>query len=121
MVITEEKVLVGINHHIEPNTFEVKWENRVLRDGDVIASTPHRCAYALAQHPSFSSDIGVEATTHLEQIAFEVKSGCLTTVDVLSAQLTSATASLTTEQASHAATQAALTAALDKLAATGIV
>lgn len=60
MALTEQKLLASVNRNIIGNTLEVKWLNEILRDGEVISSIPHRCAYGIDQKDQFIADLGAE-------------------------------------------------------------
>jgi len=81
MAIIEQRVLVSILHHIEKAAFEVKWEDRVIKDGVVIAATPFRTAfgdiYNVAGVPNFTGAIGPDASIYFASIEAEIKGGAL--------------------------------------------
>lgn len=47
MAFTEDKILVTVEINVQSNTVNIAWANRVLKDGEVISSIPHRGAYPL--------------------------------------------------------------------------
>ena len=61
MALSEQKVLYSVTHNVVTNSFEVKWLNEILRDGEVISSTPHRASYSIDQKGNMSLDLGVDA------------------------------------------------------------
>ena len=58
MALAEQKILTSINHNVVSNTLEVKWLNKILRDGEVISSIPHRGSYGVDQKDQFIADVG---------------------------------------------------------------
>lgn len=57
MALTEEKVLSNVEVCVEASAIQVKWINRILRDGQVISQLPHRAAYIQGQKEQFVADI----------------------------------------------------------------
>lgn len=57
MVLTEEKALASVEVLTEASLIQVKWINRILRDGAIISQVPHRCAYSQEQKDQFIADI----------------------------------------------------------------
>jgi len=57
MALTEEKVLASVEVCIEASTINVKWLNRIKRDGEVISEVPHRCAYSQSQKEQFVAEV----------------------------------------------------------------
>jgi hypothetical protein len=65
MALTEQRVLASVNHNKLADALEVCWADQVLRDGEVIASTAHRCAYSREQKVLFEVDLGVDAAVYV--------------------------------------------------------
>lgn len=62
MALTEQKVLAEINCLQQANAIQVRWDNQILRDGEVISSVPHRKAYSVDQKTEFLAEVeGAEA------------------------------------------------------------
>ncbi len=57
MALTEQKILKSVEVLIEQNAVNVCWENQILRDGEVISTVPHRCAYAQEQKEQFLAEV----------------------------------------------------------------
>lgn len=57
MALTEERVLKSVEVLLDAKSINVCWENRVLRDGEVIAQSNERCAYGLDQKEQFIADV----------------------------------------------------------------
>lgn len=64
MALTEEKIFAQVTRDITSNTISVKWDNVIMRDGEVISRIPHRCVYSqnqkeqlLAECPEAGSDV----------------------------------------------------------------
>ena len=57
MALTEEKALASVNVIVEASTIEVKWLNRIKRDGEVISLFPFRCCYGQDQKDQFIADL----------------------------------------------------------------
>lgn len=57
MSIQEVKVLKSVEVLPQVNAVNVLWENQIVKDGEVIASNMHRCAYSKGQREQFLQDI----------------------------------------------------------------
>lgn len=57
MAFTEQRVLNQVTILIEQSAVNVQWLDQVLRDGEVIASTPFRKAYSSTQKAEFAADM----------------------------------------------------------------
>lgn len=64
MTLTEEKIFAQVTRDITSNTIGVKWDNVIMRDGEVISRVPHRCVYSpdqkdklLAECPEAAPDV----------------------------------------------------------------
>ena len=70
MALTEQKILSSVTHNVTANTVDVKWLNQILRDGEVISETPHRCAYHTEQKDQFTADLGIDAPKYLAMVGW---------------------------------------------------
>lgn len=59
MMIIKDKVLVSITVKLDTNTVDIAWANRVIEDGNIIASVPDRGAFPLDDN---GDPIGVDTT-----------------------------------------------------------
>lgn len=55
--LEEKKVLAAVTYSAESNSFEVRWLNKILRDGEVISSIPHRASYSIEQRAEFLAEV----------------------------------------------------------------
>ncbi len=53
----EKKVLSQVTILPETNTINVRWDLQVLKDGNVIATTYHRCAYGVSDKAKFLAEV----------------------------------------------------------------
>ena len=65
MALTEQRVLASVNHNKMSDALEVTWADQILRDGEVIASTAHRCAYTREQKALFEQALGADAVAYV--------------------------------------------------------
>lgn len=49
MALTEDQILVSFEVNVSSSTVSILWNDRILRDGEVISSTPHRGVYELLE------------------------------------------------------------------------
>lgn len=71
-MLEEKKVLKSVEVLAQANAVNVLWENQILRDGVVISTTNHRCAYGAGQEEMFVTDLGDEATKYVGLIDWTV-------------------------------------------------
>ena len=57
MSIQEIKLLKSVEVLPQVNAVNVLWENNIVKDGEVIASNMHRCAYGKGQREKFLEEI----------------------------------------------------------------
>lgn len=57
MALSEQRVLKSVEVLPQAAAVNVLWEDQVLRDGEVIATTPFRCAYTQEQKDRFLSEV----------------------------------------------------------------
>lgn len=57
MAFTEQTILRAVTVRPDIGAIEVEWRNQVLRDGVVIADTPHRKAYMSDQKDEFLVEV----------------------------------------------------------------
>ena len=57
MALTESKVLAAINLNLTAGTIEVRWDNLIERDGEIISRVPHRKAYSASQKAEFEAEV----------------------------------------------------------------
>ncbi len=57
MALTESKVLAHVGLNIPANTIEVRWDNIIWRDEEVISRVPHRKAYSADQKAEFLAEV----------------------------------------------------------------
>lgn len=56
-MITKQKTLASVEIGVETQTINVKWLNRIVEDGEVISSIPHRCCYSIEQKEQFLAEV----------------------------------------------------------------
>lgn len=57
MALTEQRILRAVTVRPDADTIEVEWRDEILRDGEVITSTPHRKAYGADQKDEFLAEV----------------------------------------------------------------
>lgn len=57
MALTEGKKLVKVALLLDSQTIDVKWENQIFRDGELISSIPHCKAYSAEQKDDFLTEV----------------------------------------------------------------
>lgn len=57
MALTEQRVLNQVTVLPNEATVNVQWMDQILRDGQVVASTPHRKAYTADQKDAFLVEV----------------------------------------------------------------
>ncbi len=57
MALTESKVLSQVTVLPEANAVQVRWDNLIERDGEVISRVPHRKAYSQDQKQEFLAEV----------------------------------------------------------------
>lgn len=57
MGLTERKVLRSVEVLTQQKTANACWENQILRDGEILSSVPHRCAYGIEQKEQFLAEV----------------------------------------------------------------
>lgn len=57
MALSEQRVLAEITVLTEMNAINVKWEDRILRDDEVISSAPFRRSYSKQERAAFIEDL----------------------------------------------------------------
>lgn len=57
MSLTERRILSQVTALPAEDAINVQWLDQVLRDGEVIASTPHRKAYSRDQLAEFLAEV----------------------------------------------------------------
>ena len=57
MALTEQRALSQVTVLPELNSVNVQWLDQILRDGEVIASTPFRKAYGAEQKEDFLAEV----------------------------------------------------------------
>lgn len=67
-MLEEKQVLKSVEVLEQANTINVLWENQILRDGVVISSTNHRCAYGVGQRERFEADLGESSLKYVNLI-----------------------------------------------------
>lgn len=94
-VFSEDRVLVTVEINVQTQTVNIAWANRVLRDGEVISSIPHRGAYPVDDDGEIvapGTDIGLKLTELLGEAGAYAQSqlaGALQRIDELEAELAS--------------------------------
>ena len=71
-MLEEKQVLESVEVLTQVNAINVLWENQILKDGVVITSTNHRCAYGAGQKEMFEADLGDEAAKYVGLIDWTV-------------------------------------------------
>jgi hypothetical protein len=62
MALTERTIIKQIQVLPESNTIQVQWANQILRDGELVTETFHRCAYGADDQEKFLAEVdGAEA------------------------------------------------------------
>lgn len=56
-MLEEVKVLTSVEVLPHAPAINVRWDKQVLRDGEVIVSEPHRCAYGRYDRAQFLADV----------------------------------------------------------------
>ena len=57
MALTESKVLAHVGINLAANSADVRWDNLIERDGEVISRVPHRKAYSVEQKSDFLAEV----------------------------------------------------------------
>ncbi len=57
MALSEQRILSSIEVLTEQNAINVKWEDRIMRDDEVISSAPFRRAYGNTERELFTADL----------------------------------------------------------------
>ncbi len=57
MALTEAKVLAHVGLNIPANSIEVRWDNIIWRDEEMISRVPHRKAYMVEQKDEFLAEV----------------------------------------------------------------
>ena len=57
MSLTESKVLAQVTILPESNSVNVRWDNLIMRDEEVISRQPHRKAYTFDQKDEFLAEV----------------------------------------------------------------
>lgn len=57
MSFSEKTILASVEVLPQINAINVRWDKQVLRDGEVIVSEPHRCAYGRYEREKFLADV----------------------------------------------------------------
>jgi hypothetical protein len=57
MALAESTVLASVNLNITSNAIEVRWDNLIQRDGEIISRVPHRKAYNQDQKSEFLAEV----------------------------------------------------------------
>ena len=57
MALTEQRTLAEVTLVIASNTIHVRWDDNILRDGEVILRVPHRKAYSKEQKQEFLDEV----------------------------------------------------------------
>jgi hypothetical protein len=57
MALTEQKILASVDIQPKTSTVQVRWDNLVLRDGEIISRVPHRKAYMQEQKAEFLVEV----------------------------------------------------------------
>lgn len=67
-MLSEKQILKSVEVLTQTNTINVLWENQILRDGEVISATNHRCAYGQGQREHFEEDLGEDALKYVDLV-----------------------------------------------------
>jgi len=59
MALTEDKILVSVEVNVQSNSVAISWANRIMRDGEVVQSIPHRGSWPLGDD---GEPVGVKTT-----------------------------------------------------------
>lgn len=57
MSLSEQTILASVEVLPQVTAINVRWDNQVLRDGEVIVSEPHRRAYGRYDREQFLADV----------------------------------------------------------------
>ena len=57
MALTESKILAHVGLNVAANAIEVRWDNIIKRDEEVISRVPHRKAYTADQRAEFEAEV----------------------------------------------------------------
>jgi hypothetical protein len=88
MLLTEDRVLISVELLIQDSAVNVCWANRILRDGEVIDSKPHRGAFPLDENlQPIGLDEAVEGALNIKDILGEAGEAAQMRVGVLENQL----------------------------------
>lgn len=64
-MLTEQQILKSVEVLAQANAINVLWEDQILRDGEVVSRTNHRCSYGAGQMEQFVVDLGVDAEKYV--------------------------------------------------------
>jgi hypothetical protein len=56
-MLTEQKILAEVAIHHDTDQILVRWQEQILRNGEVISSVPHRKAYSKYEKENFSQEV----------------------------------------------------------------
>ena len=88
MAITRDKVLVSIKILSDQKHVEIEWANRIVEDGNVIDSKPHRGAFPLDENlQPIGLDETVEGALNIKQLLGEAGEAAQLRVGVMENQL----------------------------------
>lgn len=68
MSLSEQRVLTSIEVLPEQNAINVRWDDQILRDGDVISSSNFRRAYGVNDRMTFITDIASYVTPEVAEM-----------------------------------------------------
>jgi hypothetical protein len=74
MSLREEKVLVEVAFNIIANSINVKWENRIIKEDEIISAIPHRKAYSVIQIDEFLHEVE-NAEKYVSAIGWNLNKG----------------------------------------------
>ena len=57
MSLTESKILAEVALLPQLNSINVRWDNIIMRDEEVVSRIPHRCTYGQEQKAQFMFDV----------------------------------------------------------------
>lgn len=57
MALSEQRVLISIEVLPEQNAINIKWEDQISRDGEMISGLPFRRAYSKQERAAFIDDL----------------------------------------------------------------